>query len=292
MPLFSPTSRSDPETDWKDNLVRGVTDDDLQLFWQRFDNFKPDMQERYASPLLDKMFIVNETPEVRTIFGQSQSSFTFDEVFGEGKILLVNLSGVPDDAASLTGTFLMQALWASLVAKRGAMQPAYLYLDEFQSFMKLPISSEEMLAKARSFKLGMRLAHQNLDQLRGQPELLAAIKANARNKIMFGLSSDDASVMAREFGNLVTPHDFQALRQYEVIAKVVTDEGVSQPFSMKTYPPSPAEADVQWLRNQSRQRYARPAEEVTRGIKQRRRSPDKDQAPKRRRPRISGQDLE
>lgn len=288
VPLFSPTSRSDPETDWKEALVRGIDDDDLTLFWQRFDNFKPDMQERYASPLLDKMFIINETPEVRNIFGQSESTFTFDQVFSEGKILLVNLSGVPDDAASLAGTFLMQSLWSALTAKRGDMRPAYLYLDEFQSYMKLPISAEEMLAKARSFKLGMRLAHQNLDQLSGQRELQAAIKANARNKIMFNLSSDDAMVMAREFGALVSPHDFQSLRQYEAIAKVVTDEGVSQPFSMKTYPPTQPTADVAWLREESRRKYGKPVDQVRQEIKARRRGPER--APQtRQRPKISGE---
>lgn len=289
VPLFSPTSRSDPETDWKDNLIRGLTDYDLKLFWQRFDNFKLDQQERYAAPLMDRAWIINETPEVRNIFGQSTSSFTFDDVVRNNKILLINLSGVPDDAASLTGTIFMQSLWTAVQALRGsAEKPAFLYLDEFQSFMKLPIATDEMLAKARSFRLGMRLAHQHLDQL--TPELVSAVKSNARNKIMFNLNASDATVMAREYGSLVTPHDFQALRAYEAMAQVMSSEGSSQPFSMQTFPASRRSANVDALRIASRQQYGRPVDQVIQEMRDRRKGPEGPA--KRVRPPISGADWE
>lgn len=54
-----------------------------------------------------------------------------------------------------------------------------MYLDEFQSFLRLPVSAEEMLAKVRLFKLGMRLAQVHLDQLRSMPELHSAVMNNA-----------------------------------------------------------------------------------------------------------------
>lgn len=293
VPLFSPTSRSDEEHMWKDDLVRGLDDYDLKLFWQRFDNMAiaknggPQAQERMAAPLMDRAWIITETPEVRNIFGQSTSSFTFEDVFKEGKIVLINLSGIAQDAASLTGTFFMQAMWTAIQSLRGtAEKPAYLYLDEFQSFLRLPVSAEEMLAKSRSFKLGMRLAHQHLDQLRSMPELHSAVMNNARNKIMFQLGSDDASKMAREFGTLVTPHDFQNLRQYEAFARVVTSEGVSQPLSLRTLPPTRPSADVELIRRISREKYGRPVEQVIRDMRERRKG---KQRPQSERPRETGE---
>lgn len=287
--LFSPSSRSAPETDWKEHIIRNLTDYDLKMFWQRFDNLKAQDQERYAAPLMDRAWIITETPEVRNIFGQTTSSFTFEQVLKENKILLINLSGIAADAAALTGTIFMQGLWTAVQKERGSQKPAYLYLDEFQSFLRLPVAPEEMLAKARSFKLGMRLAHQHLDQLSSYPELKSAVMANARNKVAFQLGSEDSTKMAREFGALVSPNDFQMLRQYEAFARVVTDEGISQPFSLRTLPPSRPTGHAKEILAMSRAKYGRPVDEVIHDMRTRRSSPEVAQ--KSRRPTISGEDF-
>lgn len=288
--LFSPSSRTEAETDWKEELIRGLSDFELQTFWQRFNNQRREEQERQAAPLMDRAWIITETPEVRNIFGQTTSSFSFEEVLKENKILLINLSGIAQDAAQLSGTIFMQGLWTATQSLRGsAEKPAYLYLDEFQSFLKLPISTEEMLAKARSFKLGMRLAHQHLDQLSSMPEMRSAVMSNARNKIAFQLGADDSVKLAREFGPLVTPNDFQMLRQYEAFARVVTDsEGISQPFSLGTNPPSRPTGKSDQIIRLSRQKYGRPVEQVIHDMRARRSAPEI--ARKSRRPRISGED--
>lgn len=287
--LFSPSSRTEPETDWKEYVIRNLKDYELQMFWQRFNALRPPDQERYAAPLMDRAWIITETPEVRNIFGQTTSSFTFEQVLQENKILLINLSGIAADAAALTGTIFMQGLWTAIQKARGSHTPAYLYLDEFQSFLRLPVAPEEMLAKARSFKLGMRLAHQHIDQLSSYPELRSAVMANARNKVSFQLGSDDSTRMAREFGSLVTPHDFQMLRQFEAFARVVTDEGVSQPFSLRTYPPSAPTNYANHIIELSRAKYGRPVEDVIQDMRTRRSAPDI--AKKSRRPTISGEDF-
>lgn len=287
--LFSPSSRTESETDWKEELIRGLTDFELQTFWQRFNNQRREEQERQAAPLMDRAWIITETPEVRNIFGQTTSSFTFEDVLNDNKILLINLSGIAQDAAQLTGTIFMQGLWTATQTLRGrAEKPAYLYLDEFQSFLKLPISTEEMLAKSRSFRLGMRLAHQHLDQLSSMPEMRSAVMSNARNKIAFQLGADDSTKLAREFGPLVTPNDFQMLRQYEAFARVVTDtEGVSQPFSVATNPPSRPTGRTEQIIELSRSKYGRPVEQVIHDMRARRSAPEI--ARKSRRPRISGE---
>jgi len=52
--------------------------------------------------------------------------------------------------------------------------------------------------RSRSYGLSMVLAHQHLDQL---PERMRrAVLANARSKVVFQATADDARVLAREFG--------------------------------------------------------------------------------------------
>lgn len=290
VPLFSPSARTDAEDRWRANIIAKVTDPDVSRFWSQFNALKPPDQERYAQPLMNRVWVINETPEVRNIFGQSKSSFTFEHIFTENKILLINLAGVPDDAASLTGTMLMQAMWTAIQRLDGTeKKPAYLYLDEFQSFLKLPIGASEMLAKARSFGLGMRLAHQHLEQLRPMPDLSSAVMNNARNKIVYQTSATDGTVMAREFGsNALTVNDFQNLRQYEAYSRVVTDEGVSQPFSMRALPPSKPTANVGSILGMSRSIYGRERYEVIRAMQERRQGSGESNNPESDGPEVVG----
>lgn len=291
VPLFSPSARTDAEDRWRDNIIRRQSDPDITRFWSQFNTLKKEEQERYAQPLLNRVWVINETPEVRNIFGQSKSSFTFEDVFLNNKILLINLAGVPDDAASLTGTMFMQAMWTAIQRVEGReKKPAYLYLDEFQSFLKLPIGASEMLAKSRSFGLGMRLAHQHLDQLSQMRDLSSAVMNNARNKIVYQTSATDGAVMAREFGSTaLSVNDFQNLRQYEAYSRVVTDEGISQPFSMRALPPSKPTADVGRIRHMSRETYGRSRSQVIRDMQERRQGgPGKRNKPESNGPEVVG----
>jgi hypothetical protein len=79
------------------------------------------------------------------------------DVVSQGKVLLVNLGGLAQETASLTGTLIMNALWHA-VKTSPAEKPVYLYMHEFQKFVRLPIDPESMLAEARGFGLGMTLA--------------------------------------------------------------------------------------------------------------------------------------
>jgi hypothetical protein len=230
---------------------------------------------------MDRIWQLNARPEIRNIIGQSQSSFQMSDVVEHGKILLVNLSGLSKDTASLTGTLLMNALWNAIKSRQGD-KLTFLYLDEFQSFLRLPVDPEDMLAKARSFGLGMVLGHQHLGQLPN--ELRQAILANARSKIVFQTSNADAQIMAREFGG-VTPEDFMHLGKYEAIARVATGDGVSQAFSLSTLAPSKGYDTAGEIRNLSRAKHGRQLADIEMEIATRRTVQEQP----RKRPRISGE---
>ena len=68
-------------------------------------------------------------------------------------------------------------------------------VDERHNFLHLPIGVDDTLAEARGYRISLVLAHQHLTQL--PVEVRDAVNANARNKILFTVSPDDASKLVR-----------------------------------------------------------------------------------------------
>ena len=279
--LLVPMSQED--TNWCDVLTRNLHDKELRNFWQRFENESRPSQDRIVKPVMDRIWQLNARPEIRNIIGQSESSFQMRDVIEHNKILLVNLSGIPRETASLTGTLIINALWDAVKNVRGS-KPTFLYLDEFQDFVRLPVDPEDMLVKARGFGLGMVLAHQHLDQL--PRSLEHAVMNNARTKIVFQTNATDASAMAKEFGSTVEADDFQHLGAYEALVRVATPTGVSAPLTMTTYHPVKGFGKGSVVVNWSRQHYGRPLEQVQAEIEARR-SPESVPRANKPKPKIS-----
>ncbi len=122
----------------------------------------------------------------------------------EGKILLFNLSdGILGEAAShLIGQFIVSKFQTATMSRanvaKGERRPFYLYLDEFQNFCGTASASyEKILSRARKYRLGLILAHQQTGQL--PPELLREVLGNVSTLVSFQLSQADAARLAREF---------------------------------------------------------------------------------------------
>jgi hypothetical protein len=235
---------------------------------------------------MDRIWQLNSRPEIRRIIGQSESSFHMHDVVAGNKILLVNLAGLGEQTASLSGTVLMNALWRAVLG-RTSRKPLYLFLDEFQDFLQLPIDPGDMFAKARGFGLSITAAHQDLGQL--PVELRQAVLANARSKVVFQTAADDARVFAREFGRSVSEEDLMSLGQWETLMRLATGEGVSQPVTGKALPPSETTRLAQEVRIRSRARYGRPVAAVEAEIDARRQAAE---APPKKKPRLGGQTWE
>lgn len=279
VPLLSPSSRTGAEQQWRTELIGGVQDRELRHFWERFDGLSPQQQEAYAAPILDRVWQLNERPEIRNIIGQGQSSFSMGEVLRSRKVLLVNLSGLGVETGRLAGTLLLNSLYSAV--RRGAIDPdwpAYLFLDEFQDFLNLPVDPETMLVQARSYGLSLVLSHQHLDQL--PAGLRSAVLVNAASKVVFRTGADDARTLAREFGRTVSEDDFLNLGQYEVLAKLATSEGVSPAVTGVTLQPMPSTGIAADVLEQSRKRYGRSIEAIDTEI-ERRRTPVNPKPPKR-----------
>lgn len=269
---------TDRDVDWRDQVTRNVKDPDLQAFWQRINKEGKYKGEQISQASWDRLHLLAGRPEIRNILGQRQSTFKMDDVVRDKKILLVNLSGVPQASASIMGTLLFSSLWQSV--KRiptQADKSTFLYLDEFHHYMDMPVDLEQMLVEARSMGLGMVLAHQYLDQLTAK-NMEEAIMANAGTKIAFQLSAKDARTIATNFGTTIAPEDIQRLGRYEAVARVSTDRGTSAPFTFNTLAPEPGYGLASQVRTGARAKYGRPIQQVQQDILNRRTAP---QAPRK-----------
>ena len=106
-----------------------------------------------------------------------------------------------------------------------------------QNFLTLASSLDTMLAEARKYRLSLVLAHQDLAQF--PRDLLAAASANARNKIYFTCSPDDARVLSRHTLPELDEHDLTHLDAYTAATRLVVDGRQTPAFTMQN-PPTPA----------------------------------------------------
>jgi hypothetical protein len=129
-----------------------------------------------------------------------------------------------------------------------------------QDYLHLPVDIAEVLEQARSHGASLVLAHQALTQL--PPALLAAVLANARSRVCFRLSDQDAATIARGTKGTLEAADFTALGAFEVYASLMAN-GASTPYASGHTRPAPtATADVGALKSASRRTWGRQVDEV------------------------------
>ena len=141
-------------------------------------------------------------PFVRAAIAGGPSTVDMDEVLDTGGICLVRIAqgALGVETARLVGSLVVARTWQA--ATRRARIPqrqrrdAALYIDECHNFLNLAYPLEDMLAEARGLPaVAMTLAHQYLGQL--PRELEEGISTNARSKIFFNASPEDARELAR-----------------------------------------------------------------------------------------------
>ena len=119
-----------------------------------------------------------------------------------------------EETAQLLGSLVVARTWQAASHRARMAQDrridAALYLDECQNFLHLPYPMEDMLAEARGYRLSLTLAHQNLAQL--PRDLREGISANARSKVFFNASPEDARDLERHTSPLLFAHDLCAPR--------------------------------------------------------------------------------
>jgi hypothetical protein len=111
---------------------------------------------------------------------------------------------------------------------------ATLVIDECHNFLTLPIGLEDMLAEARAYRLSLVLAHQDLAQL--PTDLREGISANARNKLIFSVSPEDARQLERHTLPALGAHDLAHLGAFQAAARLMVASAKQPACTLATRP--------------------------------------------------------
>lgn len=256
--------------------------EDGEPFRPYMEKLPPTARAFFETRFFDRTF--NETKkQVLTRLWGVLSNATFDRMFSHprskvdmygalqaGKIVLVNTSKelLGHEGASILGRFFI-ALIAQAAQRRAMIpqherNPAFVYIDEAADYFDVTV--DHLLNQARKYKVGMVLAHQNLDQL--STGLRASIFASTSIKYAGGVSSRDATVFAsemrseREFLESMRKRERETTFAAHVRNVTPRALSVSVPLGVLEREPTLGEADWKELQARNREGYCIPLHEV------------------------------
>lgn len=231
--------------DWRRYLDDRDAPEELRGFWGWYDNLGDAQRAQVTGPLLYKLRAFLLRPFARQVVDAPRSSIDMGELL-DGGLLMARLPKglVGEDTSRLLGSFVVAKTWQAATARasrpEAERRDASLVVDECQNYLTLPRSFDEILAEARGYRLSMVLAHQHLGQL--PRDLRDAVSANARNKVLFSMSPEDAFVLQRHTRPQLGEHDLANLAAYQAAVRL-TVGGEDQPaFTCRTRPVEPVAA--------------------------------------------------
>lgn len=252
--------------------------EDGEPFRPYMEKLPPTARAFFETRFFDRSF--NETKkQVLTRLWGVLSNTTFDRMFShpqskvdmfaalqQGKIVFINTAKdlLKDEGASILGRFFI-ALIAQAAMRRATIpaherRPCFVYIDEAADYFDDRIGS--LLNQARKYKVGMTLAHQNLDQL--SATLRASFFSSTSIKFAGGVSNKDASAFGAE---MHVDADFvQAQRKrknttsFACYVRNITPQalGISVPLGVVEQLPTMDRGDQQLLQDLNRAEYCVP----------------------------------
>ncbi|WP_280382725.1 type IV secretory system conjugative DNA transfer family protein [Nocardia wallacei] len=229
---------------YRARLTAGVNDPVVQGFWRTFEALGDPGRNQLTSPLLNKLRHLLLRPFVKTALAAGPATVDLGGVLDQGGLVLARLpkGRLGEETTRLVGALLVARTWQAATARAATptteRRDAALYLDEFHNFLHSSTPVEDMLAEARALKLSMVLAHQHLGQL--TPTVREAVSTNARNKIVFSVSPEDARDLARHTQPHLGEHDLAHLDAYHAATRLIVRGQNTPPCTVATEPLPPA----------------------------------------------------
>jgi hypothetical protein len=268
-------------------LAQNTVPTAVRPFWTRYEAMSEAERTQVIAPSLNKLGALTTTTSTRLLLGQSEG-IDLGSVFRERKTLLVSLAkgAVGIETAQLIGALLVASLWRATLARvavpAAKRRPVFIYVDEFQDVLKLPLDVADMLAQARGLGVGLVLAHQYRGQL---PEAVkTAVLGTARTQIAFQLDHDDARALEHHFAPL-TAADLMGLEAFEIAMRPSVGGTTLGPVTGRTLPLTEPGRDGAALAEYSRSRYGKARSDVEAALNARLNPGDVGTPGRRRRPR-------
>lgn len=234
---------------------------DLGNFWDQYEKWSESQRTANIAPLMNKLRAFLLRGPVRAMIGQSSPRLDIQKLIDGGGLLLVRIpkGTLGEETSRILGAFVVARVWqASMKRARSeevSRAPVSLYVDEMHNYLALPRSFEDMLAEARGYGLSLLLAHQHLGQL--PRDMQDALAANARTKIVFAVSPQDALTLSGFFAPFINQYDLSSLAAFQAACRPCIDSGHGAAFTFRTEPlPSPVPGRAEEVKTVSAKRFA------------------------------------
>jgi hypothetical protein len=258
-------------------LAQPTVPERVRQAWTAFEAASDAEKATIIAPLSHKLGALTLRSSLRLALGQS-TGVRFDDLFRERRSLLVSLrkDAIGQDSAQLLGALLVASLWQATLRRASVpadhRRPYFVFLDEFQDVVRLPLDLADMLAQSRSLGVGLHLAHQYLDQL--PKSVQTAVLGTTRTQVAFQLNHADGRTLAPLFAPL-TPADLTGLPAYEIALRPCVNGTTASVATGKTRPLLEPVADPVDVAEASRARYGMPRADVEAAMQARTTPPER-----------------
>lgn len=250
---------------FRSEFLKSVNDSEVVYYWQK--SFPHLSGNKSIGSILTRLDTFLAKKPIRYMVSQSENRLDFAQIMDTGKIFLAKL---PEGLLGRENSYLLGALLVSkfqqLVMSRQAQQITarrdfWLYIDEFANF--ITPSMAEILSGARKYRIGLTLAHHELQQLQRNSEVASAVISHPFTRIVFRVGDEDAKKLAEGFSFF----EAKDLRNLEVGQAICRVERSDYDFNLRV-PLSPepdttaAEARRQQVITVSRKKHGAARTEV------------------------------
>ncbi len=265
------------DKDYREKILHFVEDPMVLNFWKtEFSALPPSKLAEAVGPIQNKVGQFLSAPIIRNIMGQPKSTLDLRFAMDTGKIVIVNLSKgkIGEDNSTMLGSMLITKFQIDAMSRADTPEKERkdfaLFVDEFQNFATDSFAT--ILSEARKYKLSLTMANQYIEQM--SDEVRAAVFGNVGSLVSFQVGIDDAKVLSEQFDEeRILPINLASLPKYKVYNRIMVDGMTTPVFSGDTLPPPDHKPDedpeerAQKIINFSRQRYAKPREQVEEKIR-------------------------
>jgi hypothetical protein len=246
------------EKEFRNDFLKSVRDTYVVNYWQK--SFPLLSGTKSIGSILTRLDTFLSQKPIRYMVSQRENRLDFAHIMDTGKIFLAKLpqGHLGRENSHLLGTLLVSKFQQTAMSRQAqqiaARRDYWIYMDEFANF--ITPSMAEILSETRKYRIGLTLAHHELQQLQRSPEVASAVMSHPLTRIVFKVGDDDAKKLAEGF-SYFEANDLRNLETGQAVARV---ERSDFDFNLSVPLPAPLDAEAASARRQevitvSREKY-------------------------------------
>lgn len=176
---------------------------DVVTYWKQFKKMKPSQRKSECESILNKLQKITQNERPRYTLSQTDNALKWRRLLDGKSIVLLNMSmgQNADDILNFFGTlfttFISKAVFSRDDIPEHKRVPHVVIWDEFERFIHEDAEMKKFLEMARSYGLGVVLAHQSVEQI--PADLLGMIEDNTFSQISLNIGTGSNTKIAKMF---------------------------------------------------------------------------------------------